>query len=278
MSGGFDSGGKGGSDGKGTKKGSGFLDGLKSFGASMLEGFLGGVGAQPATGPSGRPVVSHRDPVAERDRPQAAKQIQRSLKAWRDHGNETPGDASEEGATDGESAKTAQADPSALQADNEARGAANDPSESVKASDVKRLLRSASGGKVHLAGKDPLRGSKRDQMGTGPEAGAIHVGNAVQAGVTKPPQHHVLPQEQRAWFTARGVNVDAYCVNVDQAQHEAIHKMDWNGKLMAAMKEREGLKKGAKLSKGEIEEVARAVMAQFKIGGLPFVQYGSERP
>ncbi len=90
MSGGFDSGGKGGSDGKATKKGSGFLDGLKSFGASMLEGFLGGVAGQPATGQSGRPVVSHRDPVAERDRPLAAKQIHRSLKAWRDKEADEP--------------------------------------------------------------------------------------------------------------------------------------------------------------------------------------------
>jgi len=131
--------------------------------------------------------------------------------------------------------------------------------------------------KVFRAGKAPLRGDKRNQMGTGPETGSMHVGNAAQAGMARPPQHHVLPQEQRAWFAARGVNVDEYCVNLDQAHHEAIHKMDWNGQLMKAMKVRED-GKGKKLVAGEIVDVARIVMGQFNIGGLPFVKFGSERP
>jgi hypothetical protein len=131
--------------------------------------------------------------------------------------------------------------------------------------------------KIHLAGKDPLRGSQRDQMGRGPEAGAMHVGNAVQAGVQKSPQHHVLPQEKRAWFAAFGVNVDEFCVNVDQAHHEALHKMGWNDQIMVAMEEAKAAANG-KLTPKLIEKTARKLMATFKISHLPFVKYGSERP
>jgi len=135
-------------------------------------------------------------------------------------------------------------------------------------------------GVIPLAGKDPLRGGKKDELGTGPEANAVRVGNANQAGVQRPPQHHVLPQEgeHKAWFAARGVNVDDYCVNLDQAHHEAIHKMDWNGRIMKAMGDAEAAQKGKKLTLEQIIKVARDLMGQFQIGSLPFVKYGSERP
>lgn len=132
--------------------------------------------------------------------------------------------------------------------------------------------------KIHRAGDKPVRGAQKDKLGTGPEANMVHVGNAVQAGVTRPPQHHVLPQEERAWFKAHGVNVDEYCVNVDQAHHEALHKMGWNEQIMTALRDAEKAKKGKKLTLAEILATARAVMATFKIDKLPFVKYGSERP
>lgn len=96
MSSGFDSGGKGGSDGgKAGKKGGGLWDGLKSFGSSLLDGIAGGIAVGGGAG--------RRDPVAARDRPAAARQIHRSMKAWRDkeeEGKEAEG-AETEGADAG---------------------------------------------------------------------------------------------------------------------------------------------------------------------------------
>jgi len=131
--------------------------------------------------------------------------------------------------------------------------------------------------KIHRAGKDPLRGANKDRMGAGPEVAGVRVGNAVGAGVARPPRHHVLPQEKRAWFAAFGVNVDDFCVNVDQAHHEALHKMGWNEQIMAAM-EKTMAAAGGKLTRKLIEKTAREVMGGFKIAHLPFVKYGSERP
>jgi hypothetical protein len=133
--------------------------------------------------------------------------------------------------------------------------------------------------KIHLAGKDALKGPKKNELGTGPETAAVRVGNAAQAGIKRPPQHHVFPQEQRAWFKAHGLDVDAYCVNVDQARHEAIHTMGWNPQVMDLLKDAEQKKgKGKQLTVGEMVALVKGLMVTFKIDKLPFVQYGSERP
>lgn len=76
------------------RKQGGFLDGLRSFGAAVLEGFVGA--AQPASG--------RRDPVATNERPAAARQIHRSLNAWRDRSEEDPSaEAHDDNQSDAES-------------------------------------------------------------------------------------------------------------------------------------------------------------------------------
>lgn len=75
MGAGHDSDGKGNDGGKPKSK-AGVWDGLRTFGASVLEGFIGGAAARPA--------AKGHDPVTEHERPAAAKQIHRSLKAWRE--------------------------------------------------------------------------------------------------------------------------------------------------------------------------------------------------
>jgi hypothetical protein len=130
--------------------------------------------------------------------------------------------------------------------------------------------------KIHRAGKDPLRGANKDRMGAGPEANAVRVGNAVQAGVVRPPQHHVFPQEERAWFAARGVDVDNYCVNISEDQHYALHKLDWNARVMEALRGAERKTK-KRLTAAEMEAIVRPIMARMRID-LPFVKYSSERP
>lgn len=80
----FDGGGKDGPSKK--SKGSSLWDGLKQFGQGVLEGFADGVSPGGAAG-------ARRDPVSSNERPAAAKQIHRSLKAWRDRENEAEDEA-----------------------------------------------------------------------------------------------------------------------------------------------------------------------------------------
>jgi hypothetical protein len=201
--------------------------------------------------------------------------IQRKEQHEQGHGDEAHGhDVSQPG------------DPAEQEADSVADGVAENLHGGKKVDAAKPGAQQApqigaklSGRKIFRAGKNPLKGAQKDKMGAGPEAGAMHVGNAVQAGVVQPPQHHVFPQEKRPWFKERGLDFDAYCVNVDQALHEAIHKLGWNEKVMSLLRDTEKAKgKGKKLTPAEMIAAVRPLMAANKLGALPFVQYGSPRP
>lgn len=143
--------------------------------------------------------------------------------------------------------------------------------------------------KVHLAGKDPLRGPKKDTLGHGPETNAVHVGNAVQAGVQQPPQHHVFPQAQEhaQWFADRGVNVHDYCVTLPKDHHEALHakppkvanpatakeaaKWEWNNAVMTLLKDAEKAR-GRRLTVRDMVLLVRPLMTQYGLTG-PFEKY-----
>jgi hypothetical protein len=106
-----------------------------------------------------------------------------------------------------------------------------------------------SGRKIFRAGKDPLKSSTKNALGEGPEVGGMRVGGAQQARVTKPPQHHVFPQnaKDKAWFAARGVDVDAYCVDIAQSDHELLHDVnDWNRQVMLLLTQAESAKARAR--------------------------------
>lgn len=126
-------------------------------------------------------------------------------------------------------------------------------------------------GTIARAGKDPLRSNTRDALGGGPTTAGMRVGNAQQAGVTRTPRHHILPREHRAWFAERGVDVDAYCVELSQGDHTAIHTLGYNPRVMDEMNKAEARQK-RKLKKAEIIAIAKDVMAEFKLKG-PFVPY-----
>ncbi len=110
----------------------------------------------------------------------------------------------------------------------------------------------------------------------------MRVGNAQQARVTKPPQHHVFPQnaKDKAWFAERGVDVDNFCVNLPQSDHELLHDVnDWNRQVMLLLTQAEKRKgKGQKLTLPEMLTAIQPLMAATKLTGLPFVRYGSPRP
>lgn len=138
------------------------------------------------------------------------------------------------------------------------------------------------GRKIFRAGGKPLKGNKKDELGAGPEASAVHVGNAVQAGVQAPPQHHVFPREHRDWFLDHGVNVDDYCITLPLDHHEAIHakppkgakgkdadeakKWEWNNAVMKVLKDAEKAR-GKKLSAKDMVTLVQPLMAQYGFGG-----------
>ncbi|MCY1073788.1 DUF2380 domain-containing protein [Archangium lansingense] len=67
----------------------------------------------------------------------------------------------------------------------------------------------------------------REALGDGPEVRAMRVTGKAGAGMAEPPRHHVLPKEFREWFEKRGftgeMDIDEFCVRLEQAHHEAIH-------------------------------------------------------
>jgi hypothetical protein len=127
-------------------------------------------------------------------------------------------------------------------------------------------------GKIHLAGKDPLRAGTRNALGAGPTTGAMHEGNAAQAGVTRTPRHHVFPQEHRAWFAEHGVDIDQYCIEQGAGEHSALHTMGWNAIMMDELLTAEKRTK-QKLKPGDILGIGRQVLARFGLGGVKFVPF-----
>lgn len=92
-------------------------------------------------------------------------------------------------------------------------------------------------------------------------------GRRVSIAYPRSPLHHVLPQEYRAFFKARGLNVDDYAVAVTEGEHSATHTMGWNPKWKAWI--------DAHPNAG-VEEIwgfARKMMEEFKLSNRPFTKY-----
>src|SRR6185312_9313986 len=86
------------------------------------------------------------------------------------------------------------------------------------------------------------------------------------AGMARPPRHHVLPDELREWFEKRGfkgaMDIDHFCVELEQADHQAIHgggnwrlgrtwPGEWNRMIMDALQKAES-EAGRMLTRTEI--------------------------
>lgn len=69
--------------------------------------------------------------------------------------------------------------------------------------------------------------SVKELLGEGPTTDAMKVTNATGAGAARPPRHHVLPQEERAFFEQRGftgdLDIDNFTVELETAHHQAQH-------------------------------------------------------
>ncbi len=123
-------------------------------------------------------------------------------------------------------------------------------------------------------------------LGEGPEVNGIRETSRRGAGLTRPPRHHVFPQEHRTWFEERGfvgkLDIDNFTVELEEAAHQALHgggnwhlgrawSDEWNRKVMGRLQERER-ELGRRLQVPEIIKMVRMLMVQKNID-LPFRPY-----
>jgi hypothetical protein len=135
-------------------------------------------------------------------------------------------------------------------------------------------------GQVMMAqAHDELPKGVRDALGDGPEVRGMRVTGRAGAGMNEPPHHHVLPREFREWFEQRGftgeMSIDQFCVEMEQASHEAIHgggnwrlgRMwagEWNRMIMRVLRGAE-MAAGRMLTRSEILNVVAANMKEYGV-------------
>ncbi len=119
----------------------------------------------------------------------------------------------------------------------------------------------------------------RDALGEGPEVRSMRVTGRAGAGMNDPPRHHVLPKEFREWFEKRGftgeMDIDQFCIEMEQAHHEAIHgggdwkrgrawAGEWNRRLMDTLRRAE-TRAGRTLSRHEILDIAAEALEDYQL-------------
>ncbi|WP_350099967.1 DUF2380 domain-containing protein [Myxococcus sp. SDU36] len=136
------------------------------------------------------------------------------------------------------------------------------------------------GGQVMMAqAHQDLPKSVRDALGDSPEVRGMRVTGRAGAGMSEAPKHHVLPKEHRAWFEARGfkgdLDIDQFCVRLEQAHHEAIHgggnwKLgrtwpgEWSRLVMHALRDAEA-RAGRMLTRNEVLDIVADRMTDYRI-------------
>jgi hypothetical protein len=173
------------------------------------------------------------------------------------------------------------ADAGAAQAEmaNAANGAGPKLPNGVPASTMEPTVGPATG---RVAAEEAAASSSARRMAVQEalENGEINATTAQRAGVARPPQHHIFPQENEVWFSERGVDIDKYTVTLDQGTHEALHYGGgpdkgggwWNETIMKNLTEREAAL-GRQLTPAEIEQTGMEMMKRAKIDDLPIVPY-----
>lgn len=155
---------------------------------------------------------------------------------------------------------------------------------------------------------DDARVSYPDDYRDLPEYDGYQVSDARNAGVVPDEgalpmdRHHVFPQSGmmidgqlvggRAWFKERGVDIDEFCVDLSDFDHDMIHggnqglaskhwrEGEWRSAILDALyREERLLGPGEKLSRERILEIGREMMEAFEIADHPFIHYTrSPRP
>ncbi len=106
-----------------------------------------------------------------------------------------------------------------------------------------------------------------------------------RAGVVRPQQHHVFPQQIREMLRKRGIDIDKFAIEMDEAFHQAIHgggnwrlakqigwTREWNRSMLNELKRQTRLL-GRRLTPEEIITVGKQQMQRYGISGN-FVRYG----
>lgn len=128
-------------------------------------------------------------------------------------------------------------------------------------------------------------------------AGEAGVGplHASRLDITRSPRHHVLPQEELAFFQERGFpgrTTDNFTIELNKLDHEIVHggnqhlarrhwtEHDWNPKLMTRLWKAEAKLQrvkgpGAKLTRDEILLIVDQMRKRFGIAELPYIQYNA---
>ena len=107
----------------------------------------------------------------------------------------------------------------------------------------------------------------------------MHETGKAGAGMSEAPRHHVLPQEDRAWFEQRGfkgdMDIDQFCVQMEQAHHQAVHgggdwrlgrtaPGEWNRLIMRTLQKAEA-SAGRMLTRNEILNIVAEKMKDYDI-------------
>jgi hypothetical protein len=144
---------------------------------------------------------------------------------------------------------------------------------------VSAAVRIQAGQMMLARAHDELPRGVREALGDGPEVGAMHETGKAGAGMAEPPRHHVMPKEFREWFEKRGftgeMNIDEFCVKLEQAHHEAIHgggnwKLgrawpgEWNRMIMKVLREAED-EAGRILTRNEVLEIVAGYMKRYDL-------------
>jgi RHS repeat-associated protein len=101
----------------------------------------------------------------------------------------------------------------------------------------------------------------------------MSVRGASGVGASRPPHHHVFPQEEVKWFKDRGITIDEHTIPMSEAEHEAIHVRGWNKVIMERLRELEAAY-GRQLVPDEIIYVGKKVCDEFKIPNSDWIPYG----
>ncbi|AKJ07695.1 Hypothetical protein AA314_09321 [Archangium gephyra] len=144
---------------------------------------------------------------------------------------------------------------------------------------VSAAVRIQAGQVLMAQAHDGLPPGVREALGDGPEVRAMRVTDRAGAGMSRPPRHHVLPEEFREWFEKRGftgeLSIDRFCVKLEQAHHQAIHgggnwKLgriwpgEWNRMTMKALRDAE-VEAGRMLTRDEILDLVAENMKEYGI-------------
>jgi hypothetical protein len=134
------------------------------------------------------------------------------------------------------------------------------------------LVHNSSGSTGRSAGPGAAA-ARRMQVAEALENGAINQTARRAAGVTRPPHHHIFPQQYKDWFKARGVDIDRYTLPLDEGTHGALHYGGgpgkgggfWNNEIMSRLMNQEAAL-GRQLTPREILQIGAQMRRQYAPG------------